>query len=135
MFSGKIKYEVSDPAFYGPLIAEQKKRVRDNSRNAEQWLELGRLREARIDMINNFAKHNWGIRFFMPIYTVLVIISACIYYFVFINPNLTNFLFYISIITIFMVVMMGYLWLLRYPPSGAKYFKKAIKLNSKCGGA
>ncbi len=48
MFSGKRKYEVSDPAFYDSLIAEQKKRVRQHFQDAEKWLELGRLRESKL---------------------------------------------------------------------------------------
>jgi len=34
-----------------------------------------------------------------------------------------------------MVIMMRFLWLLRYPPSGARYFKKAIKLDPQCSDA
>jgi tetratricopeptide (TPR) repeat protein len=136
MFSGKIKYEVSDPAFYGSLIAEQKKRVREHSRNAEQWLELGRLYEARIYMTNDFATKSLAIRCFLFAYAILIIFSACIGYFVFSNSNLTPFFFIISMLTaILTAVILRWLWLLRYPPPGAKYFKKAIKLDPQCADA
>ncbi len=136
MFSRKREYEVSDPAFYDSLITAQKKRVRQHSQDAREWLELGRLCEAKIDMIQYFARRNWGIRLFIPIYTVLILSSVCIGYFVFSNPNLTPFLFIIIMLTaIFTVILLRWLWLLRYPPSGAKYFKKAIELDPQCGDA
>jgi len=136
MFSGKIKHAVSDPAFYGSLIAEQKKRIREHSQNAEQWLELGRLYEARIDMTNNFADKSLAIRCFLFAYALLTIFSACIVYFVFSNPNLTPSSFIISMLTaIFVIVILRWLWLLRYPPSGSKYFKKAVQLDPQCGDA
>ena len=136
MFSRERKYEVADPAFYGSLITEQKKCVREHSRNAEHWLELGRLYESRINMTNDFAKRSRGIRFFVPMYTVLVIFTACIGYFMFNNPNLTPFLFIVLVLTaIFAAVMLRWIWLMRYPASGARYFKKAIKLDPQCSDA
>ncbi len=36
---------------------------------------------------------------------------------------------------IFTLILSRWLWLLRYPPSGAKYFKKAIKLDPQCSDA
>ena len=49
-------------------IANQKKRVRESSGDVNQWLELGRLHEAKIDMTNCFARHSFGIRYFVFIY-------------------------------------------------------------------
>ncbi len=63
-----FKHQVSDPAFYDPLIAAQKKQARRNPNDAAGWLELGRLREAKIVMTQYFAKRNFGLRYFMPLY-------------------------------------------------------------------
>jgi len=71
------KYEVSDPAYYDPLIAEQKSRVRQNPNDAKEWLELGRLHEAKIDMIGSFAKHHFAIRYSLPI-NVFLFLSVII---------------------------------------------------------
>jgi len=74
-----IKHEVSDPAYYDPLISQQKKYVREFPGDVSQWLELGRLHEAKIDMTNHFARHSFGVRHFVFIYafffSILIIFS------------------------------------------------------------
>jgi len=60
------KYEVSDPAYYDSLIADQKERVREHPQDDKEWLELGRLYESKIEMMNYFARRNFGIRYFLP---------------------------------------------------------------------
>jgi phage host-nuclease inhibitor protein Gam len=137
MFNRKKKYDVSDPALYGPLIAEQKKHVRRNLKNAEGWVKLGSLYESRLKMTNDFARHVFVIRYFLPILTTLalLIITAVIYLVP--DPSDLSSQTYISvsILTIFIIIFFFYLWTLRYPSSGIKYFKKALKLDSKCADA
>ncbi len=133
MFNGKRKYKVSDPVFYDSLIAEQKKCVRQHSQNVGEWLELGRLCEAKIDMTNYFARRNFWLRYFPQI--ILLIVFAATIFLYFNSPfMLMSWKFVLPaciIITCFSI--WGYL--LRYPLSGRKYFKKAIQLDPQCGNA
>ncbi len=69
---GRSKYEVPDPAYYDPLIREHKKRVRRHPKDAGQWLEHGCLHEAKIEMIRSLAKRTFSIRYFIPMYLLLV---------------------------------------------------------------
>jgi len=132
-----IKYEVSDPAYYDPLIAQQKKRVREAPGDVSQWLELGRLHEAKIDMTNCFARHSFGIRYFVFIYAFFFLML--IIFSIHAIPGLLHLsssqmafsLIWVVILTLFF----PYLWSLRYPPSGSKYFKKALSIDPECGEA
>lgn len=54
------QYEVSDPEYYVPLITEQKKKAQKKPSDARHWLEIGRLHEARIDMIKHMAVAIFG---------------------------------------------------------------------------
>ncbi len=81
MFFGKRKYEVSDPAFYDSLIAEQKKRARQHSQDAKEWLELGRLCEAKIDMIQYFTRQQLVIRYFFLLFVLVFLGIITSYYF------------------------------------------------------
>ncbi len=47
MAMGNSKFEVSDPGFYDTLISDQKKKVSRNPSNAADWIELGRLQDAK----------------------------------------------------------------------------------------
>ncbi len=130
------KHEVSDPAFYAPIVANQKKYVREHSHDPEAWLELGRLLEARIDLTRQIVGRTFLLRRFVPIYVLVFssAISMCTHQILKLPfPSGLSFV-YISMLA--MTVMVGpWMWSLRYPPSGKKYFKKAIALNPHCGDA
>ncbi len=136
MFTGKTKYEVSDPAFYDSLIAEQKKRVRQHFQDAEKWLELGRLRESKIEMTNNFARRQFFIRYFLLIFVLCLLGLIVSYHFIVSQfPNNLWVSGLISAVYLFATLVLIQLWFLRYPPSGSKYFKKTIQLEPQCGDA
>ncbi len=132
MFNGKRKYEVSNHAYYDSLIAEQKKRVRQHSHNAEEWLELGRLYEAKIDMIQYFARRQFITRCFLPFFA-LVFLGVVVSYRFFDPQIMVN--SWLFVLYLFADPALIHLWFLRYPPSGSKYFKKVIKLDPQCGDA
>ena len=136
MFFGKRKYEVSDPAFYDSLIAEQKKRARQHSQDATEWLELGRLCEAKIDMVQYFARRQLVIRHFLPFFTLVLLGIIATYYFfgpqLMINAWLSALTFAVYL---FSAAALIYIWFLRYPLSGRRYFLKALKLDPQCGDA
>jgi tetratricopeptide (TPR) repeat protein len=131
------KCEVSNLASYASLIADQKKRVRQNPGETKEWLKLGRLCEDKIDLINYLAKRDFLLRNFLPIYSLLIsmvlIVSTH-------QIPILNLLPWQSIVLMFlvftiMIVVTLWIWSLRYPLSGKKYFKKAIALDSSCGEA
>ena len=126
-----IKHEVSDPAFYGPLISDRKKKARRNPNDAKEWLELGRLREARLEMINVFAKRKFFIRWLPPLTYLCSFASIVALYFNHLLPH--------PVITIPLLCMLAlglvFIGFVRYPPSGIGYFRKAIDLDPKCGDA
>ena len=76
MFKGKRKYEVSDPAFYDPLISRQKKQACRNSNDAMEWVKLSCLCESKLDMMNCFAKRNLLIRYFLPVMVLLFLLTV-----------------------------------------------------------
>ncbi len=126
-----IKHEVSDPAFYNPLISEQKKQLRRNPNNAKEWLELGRLCEARLEMIKVFAKRNFTIRWLLPI------TNSCFFAFIvflYFNPPLLPQAIKIPLLCMVALILVN-MWFARHPPSGIKYFRKAIALDPKCADA
>jgi hypothetical protein len=137
MFNRKKKYAVSDPAFYGPLIAEQKKYVRLNQDDSSEWVKLGALYESRLQMTNDFAKRFFVIRYFLSILTALLLLFITVVIYFLPDPSNISRLAYTSasILIIYFVVVFSYLWTLRYPPSGAKHFKKALKIDPKCANA
>ena len=136
MLNGKRKYEVSDPAFYDSLITEQKKRARQHSQDATEWLELGRLCEAKIDMVQYFARRQLVIRHFLPFFTLVLLGIIATYYFfgpqLMINAWLSALTFAVYL---FSAAALIYIWFLRYPLSGRRYFLKALKLDPQCGDA
>ena len=131
------KHPVSDPAFYGPLIADQEKRARRDPDNAEGWLELGRLHEARVDMINAFAVRVPGIRYFTPVYISSLLISIVVSTRFF--PDLvlspTSHILVFSLSAVLVIFFMVHLWFMRYPPSGKRYFEKAVRFDPLCAEA
>ncbi len=134
-----FKHQVSDPAFYDPLIAAQKKQACRNPNDAAGWLDLGRLREAKIDMTQYFAKRNFAIRYFIPLY--LLSISGFIWLLFSLNistpvlPYLSWRFYALIFILLACAVVFSFLCFFRYPPSGGQYFKKAIALDPQCADA
>ena len=128
------KHPVSDPAHYDSLISAQIKRARQNPDNAEEWLKSGRLCEARIEMIRNYGRRMPAVRYFALIYLALILLSIVITTRFFPNLVLFPLPYIVSLIicTIFLVFMLVRLWFLRYPPSGRRYFKKAVRIDPFC---
>jgi|APSaa5957512622_1039677.scaffolds.fasta_scaffold33658_1 hypothetical protein len=128
------KHPVSDPAHYDSLISDQTKCARQDPNNTEEWFKLGLLCEARIGMIRNFSRRVPPIRYFIPLYLTLILFSIVITTHFF--PNLVSipvpYIAFLIICTIFLVLMLVRLWFLRYPPSGKKYFKKAVRIDPSC---
>lgn len=130
------KNDLSDPGYYDPLIRDQKKHARQHPDDPQAWLELGRLHEAKIDLTNSFAKRRLFFRYSFPLYVLLVSLVAYI-----ITPKILSIspsswlpIVYISMLAI-AIAGIRFMWFLRYPPSGKKYFKKAIALDPHCGDA
>lgn len=132
MFSKRKKYEVTDPGHYSQLISDQKKRVRKNKTEPESWLELGRLFEARADMTKEFADKLFFIRYSF-LFTLLFVTGTvfCLYFSI--HPLFT-WEFKITAPLLFLICLI-FIWNLRYPRSGEKYFKKAIKIDPNYGDA
>ena len=132
------KHPVTDPAFYDRLIKKQKQCVRDKPACAGSWLEMGRLHEAKIEMIHSFAKRHFFIRHFIPIYLLLVSVVVFSGVSIFSGPfpflSSTHTVL-ISLLMIFISIVMGWIWSLRYPPSGWKYFSKAVSFDPYCAEA
>ena len=138
MTISRKKYDSTNPAIYDTAIKEQRKRVRKHPKDVEQWLELGRLHEAKIEIIHSLAKSNFGIRYFAPIYLLFVlfvfVMGAYIFSTSYLFLSSTNF-FFVSMFMIIISILMSWIWSLRYPQSGRKYFRKAITLDSYCAEA
>jgi len=99
---------------------------------------MGRLHEARIAMLHSLAKRHLYIKHAVPITLMLVLMIVVSGVHIFSSPlfylSSTQSIF-ISLLMIFVVIVMGWVWSLRYPPSGWKYFKKAISIDPDCAEA
>lgn len=131
------KFDVEDPAYYDSLIANQKRRACKFKGDAHEWLELGRLHDAKIGMTNHFARRSFVIRYFIFIYGSLILLFTL--FSIFITPHLLSLpplqLAFPLIGYFLLLIGFPYLWSMRYPPSGSKYFKKAISINPECADA
>ncbi|MCP4021294.1 MAG: hypothetical protein GY729_05585 [Desulfobacteraceae bacterium] len=123
----KNKYEVSDPGFYGSLIRDQEKRVRNNKNSPDELLELGRLFEARASMTKEFVNKRFFFRYSFFI-TVGLSISAYIISIAFLTQG-SFFWILNAIIFIFIVLTLIFMWSVRYPPSGKRHFKKVLSMD------
>jgi tetratricopeptide (TPR) repeat protein len=131
------RHEIPDPVFFDPIMADQKKAARDNPSCAEALLELGRLYEAKITWTNQVAKHDLLVRHAFSL--VLLTVGLPI---VVLMPRMLNYPFpswlpcvLAGTMTFMMTALCEWIWSLRYPPSGTKYFKKAIELHPDCAEA
>ncbi len=131
------KKEVSDLTEYDLLIAEQKKRVRQRPDDVKEWLELGRLHEARIDLIKYSARFSFSTRYFIPLFFLsisagIVVSIRQIYSFA---SSLWQSIWLTSPLITALMALSSWMWYSRYPPSGRKYFRRAIALDPGCGEA
>ncbi len=135
MAISKKKCEITDPGIYNTVIKEQRKRVRQSPDDAGQWLDLGRLHETKIDLTNSMARHNPLIRHFNAFYVLTISLVIAIGYYIFSSPfpylSPAHSIFVAAMI-IPATMLIGWTWSLRYPPSGFKYFKKAVSLDPHC---
>ena len=131
------KYEVSDPAYYDPLISDQKKRIKGTPHDPGEWLELGRLHEAKIDLTHYFAKQKIWVRYSFPMMLLLVLLLMIISADFVSNLDLqrwpSNGL--LSVLIAVSVASTQWMLSLRYPKSGRKFFRKTIALDPDCGEA
>ena len=131
------KHPVSNPAFYDAIIKKQKKCVRERPSNAEPWLELGRLYEDRIALTHHLGKSSFFVRYCHYILISLITLTIIVGAHTISNLNLSP----LQSIGTIAAIMVALLWpilsilLSRYPPSGKKYFRRAISLDSQCGEA
>lgn len=138
MAISKKKYEGTDPGFYDREIKEQRKRIREDPGEAWQWLDLGRLHEAKIDLTNTLARHNPIIRYFNAVYLLTVSMVIAIGYYIFSSPFpyiTPAHSIFTTVFIILITMLIGWTWSLRYPPSGWRYFKKAVSLDPHCEDA
>jgi len=87
-------------------------------------------------MIQCFAGSQFPIRYFLVFFSLCL--TGIIVSYNFFVPNFAgdSGLFGLTfVLYLFAVAVLIYLWFLRYPPSGRKYFKKAIRLDPKCSDA
>lgn len=127
--------EFSDPSQIAPLIGEQKKRVKSDPKNAEEWIKLGELYEERIQCISSIADKSILIRYCgVFIIGIISVFSLVLLYFNF--PTFQNNTpFYIPAMLGLLVIVSFYIFRLRYPRSGERFFRKAIKLDPTAGNA
>ncbi len=109
-------YAVSDPAFYDPLIAEQKERAGKRPGDAKEWLELGRLCEEKIDMIQYVAKRQFILRHFLLFFLLMTAGLFLSFHFLAVKLPTNSIFFFVNCMGIFIVsVALAHLWFLRYP--------------------
>jgi len=129
---------VLDPGQYGSLISDQRKRCRRYPGNSIEWVKLGQLFEDRLEAFRGPAKRIPLVRFFFPAYLGLFLITVAIMphlFFPYLFQLSTHYLFFLSIYAILMAFLLVRLWCLRYPPSGARYFRKAVRVDPYCSEA
>ncbi|MCP4671128.1 MAG: hypothetical protein GY857_07465, partial [Desulfobacula sp.] len=132
MFSRRKKYEVTDPGYYSQLISDQKKRIYKNRSNPEQWYGLGHLFEARVALTKEFACKHFFIRYSFLIAFLLSVVTFFVLHFS--MQHLFPWGFKITA-PLLCIIILTFIWNLRYPISGKKYFKKAIELDPDYGDA
>ncbi len=126
------KFDASDPSFYDHLISNQKKYVRMDSKNSAQWLELGILQEAKVEITKYFVEKYFIIRG-LPVMTYMLFIISWVCFYFYPPPFILE-LTWKTILPIFIVLIASLIQmtLLRYPRSGSRYFRKALSLNPDC---
>ena len=131
------KHQISDPLFYDPVIADQKTYLRKHPHDPKAWLKLGRLCEAKIELINHIGENSFIIRHCFPLYILFLCLPIVV-----LMPDILEFSFpplvsvaLITSVTVMTMASFTWMWLLRYPRSGKKYFEKVIKIDPDCGEA
>lgn len=132
-----IRCDLSDPLFYDPVIAHQKTYLRKHPRDSKAWLKLGRLCEAKIELINHLGENSFIIRNCFPLYILFLCLPIVV-----LMPNILELPFpplvsvaLITAVTVMTMASCTWMWLLRYPRSGKKYFEKVIRIDPDFGEA
>ncbi|MCP4754945.1 MAG: hypothetical protein GY866_29055 [Proteobacteria bacterium] len=128
--------ELSDPSYFNPLIAEQKKNLKNNRGDPEGWVKLGSLYEERASLTHRIAHGSFILRN-SHLLTSLIVFPFALFlyatglhrYFLDNNPWL-----FASLMSGMALGIVG-LFFFRYPRSGSRFFKKAAVLDPKCGEA
>lgn len=130
------KNELSDPSHFNPIIAKQKKSLKINPSNPEEWVKLGGLYEDRVAMTNRIVRHSFILRnIFVPTVLIFCFFALFLYkiglhdIFLIYNPLL------LFLLTFCMILLLAGVFLLRFPRSGSRFFKKAIAIDQKCSEA
>ena len=131
MFSQRKKYEVTDPGYYTQLISDQKKLVSKDKTDPNALVELGRLFEARVSMTKEFANKHFFLRYS---FLIILLFSVCTFFLYFSVHHMFTGTFKITAFLLFLISHI-YIWNLRYPRSGKKYFQKATRIDPNCGDA
>jgi len=127
MAMGNTNFEVSDPGFYDILISDQKKKTSTDPSNSTNWVELGRLQDAKSQMTALFAKKKLTIKWLPPI----TYIFFGVFLYVYINNYVHLVPWPVMIpVLFFCIAVMIRMALIRYPRSGKRYFQKAISIDS-----
>ena len=131
------KHDVPDPGYYDSFISKQKKRIKTFPDDVKQWLELGRLYEAKVDLTNRIIKKSISVRLCFPICLVGLLMflafMSCIFPYI-LTLETSNKAFYLAG-SIIPILFFAYTCHLRFPPSGKKYFRKAVSIDPDCGEA
>ncbi|MCP3874560.1 MAG: tetratricopeptide repeat protein [Desulfobacteraceae bacterium] len=126
MAIGNPKFEVSDPGLYDALISDQKKKISKSPSNATDWVELGRLQDAKAQLTNRFAQKNLMIRW-LPVATFMMFASFLYFYII----HYTHSLPWVVMVPalVFCFIILTAMTVIRYPRSGQRYFQKAISID------
>ncbi|MCP3872685.1 MAG: hypothetical protein GY699_05945, partial [Desulfobacteraceae bacterium] len=71
MAMGTTNFEFSNPGFYNTLISDQKKKHPKILQNAANWVELGRLQDAKAQLTKRFVQKSLIIRL-LPVYFTML---------------------------------------------------------------
>ena len=128
--------DLSDPSYFNPIIARQKKFLKINSDDPKEWVKLGGLYEDRASMVDRIIRRSFILRAIcIPTFLIFFFCTLFLYK---ISPHnflmIDNPLILISLLLIMALTLVG-VFLLRNPRSGSSFFKKAIVLDQKCGEA
>ena len=128
------KHEVPDPGNYDSFISKQKKLIKTFPDDVKQWLELGRLYEAKVDLTNRVIKKSISVRLCFPVCLVGLLMFLAFMSYIFpyiITLETSNKAFYLAG-SIIPILLFAYACHLRFPPSGKKYFRKAVSIDPDC---
>ena len=132
----ETRVELSDPSHFNPLISNQKSYLKDNPDDPRAWLKMGCFYEERLSMADRVVKRSFFLRYIFAHFFLLIFLFVAfflksgVYDYILTNkPSLL-------VLLVFVITLgLAALYSLRYPPSGSRFFKKAIALDPNCGEA